>query len=161
MSLQMSVVMEDSNTVMSLFCTHRNPTYTFNCFIFTQISGWKKKSPISSSAERDCMKRSLTVAVRCAFFFFFWLVCSGWCWNELALSSTQQLMLQRSSQKVCLWEEKLNLGLAFVQHLLGDGEGSWFFVPWRNLLCSHDCSISIPTCKKKKSLSYIPFHQFP
>lgn len=44
--------------------------------------------------------------------------------------------------------EELSLGLAFEQHLPGEGRGSWFFRPCRNLLCFHYHSTLIPTCKK-------------
>lgn len=40
------------------------------------------------------------------------------------------------------------MGLAFVQHLLGEGRSSWFCHPYRKLLCSHDHSTVIPTWKK-------------
>lgn len=62
-------------------------------------------------------------------------------------------MLQRSGRQVCCLREELSLGLAFEQHLLGEGTGSWFFRPCTNLLCLHYHSAWIPTCKKV-------FHQF-
>ena len=50
--------------------------------------------------------------------------------------------------KCAAGEGELSLGLAFEQHLLGEGGGSWFSRPCRNLLCLHYHSTLIPTCKK-------------